>query len=57
MVQEPAGGGDGKSNVIALTVCARQLQDAGGTGTAGTPNPARQPPGGPLTPGAPGAAL
>jgi hypothetical protein len=47
MVQEPAGG-DGKSNVIALTVALANF-DTGG-GTAGDPTSG---PGGPVTPGDP----
>jgi hypothetical protein len=65
MVQEPSTGGDGKSNVIALTVGLANFQAPGdepGQGTPGAPDPGQpsQPgdptgspsgPGGPTTPG------
>jgi hypothetical protein len=64
MIQEPSTGGDGKSNVIALTVGLTQFQtpdDEPGHGTPGEPDPGQpsqpgdpgsgSPSGGPTTPG------
>jgi hypothetical protein len=57
MVQEPAGG-DGKSNVIALTVALANFDTGGGTPGDPAPNPGgsgdpTSGPGGPVTPGDP----
>ena len=64
MIQEPSTGGDGKSNVIALTVGLTEFQTPGddpGHGTPGQPDPGQPsqpsdpgsgaPSGGPTTPG------